>query len=289
MSSGLNKKASHRCKAPWLWRLIRLILVMAAGIAVRAIDVRGHGLSRCVTETTCGTLDTPDYVDDGQTWPGRPGDSADENQLARDVQAHMADLSAQYPDARLALVGHSSGAGLVTRVLENRGMSDVDAAVVLAPFHHFEQPQNDLRTYECGAISGNSYSQVDVGAVGDAIRGNVHRYVLSLHKQADYLDPLDTLAYTYTTMMGMAAHDPDRFHEAYSGPTLWVAGTEDVMLDLEVSREEFQRLPGGQAFLTVRDTSHVGVSWSPAVAAWVAQFILDPSGVDSQTISPLLD
>ena len=32
MSSGLNKKTSHRFKAPWLWRLIWVMLVMPAGI-----------------------------------------------------------------------------------------------------------------------------------------------------------------------------------------------------------------------------------------------------------------
>jgi len=97
---------------------------------------------------------------------------------------------------------------------------------------------------------------------------------------------LDTLRYTYTTMTGMAANNPDDFLAAYSEPLLWVAAREDALLDLEVSRSQFLRAPGGGAFVEVADTSHVGLSWSDGVADLLARWSLDPTQVHSGILEP---
>ncbi|MBV1858856.1 MAG: lysophospholipase [Nannocystaceae bacterium] len=258
----------------------------AQGVLVRIVDLRGHGLSACVTPSECGTLSPRAYADDGVYWPGRPGDAADESQHARDVDLHLEDLRARWPGARVVLMGHSSGAGLVSRVIEGSGMAGLDGAILLAPFNHSEQPQNELLSWDCGRGVGTAYAQVDLGALGDAMRSNPHRYVLDLVKNEDYQAVLDTERYTATTMFGLAVRDPDRFHAAFSGPTLWVAGEGDALLDVEASRREFAKLPGGSAFVIVTDTSHVGVTWSSGVARACSAFAKAPQAVLSGAIDP---
>jgi len=256
----------------------------AQGVLARVVDLRGHGLSACVAPSECGTEAARVYEDDGAYWPGRPGDALDDSQHARDVALHLEDMRMRWPDARLLLMGHSSGGGLVSRYIEGAGMAGLDGAILLAPFNHSEQPQNDLLSWDCGRGVGTAYAQVDLGALGDAMRDNPHRYVLDLVKNEDYRADLDTERYTATTMHGLAVRDPDRFHAAFSGPTLWVAGERDALLDLDASREEFEKMPGGMAFVTVADTSHVGVSWSSGVAQVGAAFAKDPSSVRSGVI-----
>ncbi len=249
----------------------------AAGIYARLIDLRGHGHSRCTAPNICDPSQPPSYEDNAQTWPGRPGDSADEHQLARDLHLHLANLQTVNPSTRLFLAGHSSGAGLVARYIEHVGMSQLSGAILLAPFFHADQPQNELDSWACGSIVGTSYARVDLGAVGDARRGNPHRYVLSLDKPPALTDDLDTLRYTYTMMQAMAVTDPDLAITAMTGPTLWIAAENDALLDLNASRQEYQRIPGGKGFVVASDTSHVGVIWSIPVAKRMAEFIRAPN------------
>lgn len=258
----------------------------AQGVLVRIVDLRGHGLSSCVAPSECGTRSPRVYEDDGVYWPGRPGDALDEFQHARDVATHLEDMRARWPEARLLLMGHSSGGGLVSRVIESGGMAGLDGAILLAPFNHPDQPQNELLSWDCGRGVGTAYAQVDLGALGDAMRGNVHRYVLDLVKNEEYRADLDTERYTATTMLGLSVLDADRFHAAFRGPTLWVAGQEDALLDVEGSRDEFERMPGGAAFVVVSETSHVGVTWSSGVAQVCAEFAKDPESIASGTIEP---
>lgn len=258
----------------------------AQGVLLRIVDLRGHGLSSCVTPSECGTRSPRAYEDDGAYWPGRPGDALDESQHARDVALHLEDMGARWPAARLLLMGHSSGGGLVSRVVESGGMAGLDAVILLAPFNHADQPQNELLSWDCGRGVGTAYAQVDLGALGDATRDNPHRYVLDLVKNEEYRADLDTERYTATTMLGLSVLDPDRFHAAFRGPTLWVAGEDDALLDVDGSRGEFDKMPGGAAFVTVADTSHVGVTWSSGVARVCAGFAKDAGSIGSGTIEP---
>lgn len=241
------------------------------GVFARLIDVRGHGWSVCTEAGVCGAPDSvPTPADDGRYWVGRKGDARDVDQHARDVHAHVADLRARWPDASLTLAGHSSGGGLVSRYASQIGTASLDRIALLAPFNHAEQPQNDLHTWECGAVSGTDYARVDLGALGDALRGHPHRYVLSLHKEASYTTPIDTLQYSWTTMVGMAVERED-FHDTLQVPTVWYAAEQDALMDLERSRLEFERLPRGASFVTVQDTSHIGLAWSASVSRHLAR------------------
>ncbi len=241
------------------------------GVAARLIDLRGHGFSRCSAPGVCGDGAAAVY-DDGSYFVGRVGDAADDAQLSRDLDLHLQALGARFPAAALYLVGHSSGAGLVSRFVETGGPRDLAGLVLMTPFHHADQPQNTLLSFECGRVVGSDYARVDLGAVGDARRGNPHRYVLSLDKPAELSDPLDTLRYTFTMMQGLAVVDATTFAESLYLPTLWVAASEDALLNLDASRSEFARIPGGVDFVVI-NASHVGVSWLDDSAAAIAAFV----------------
>lgn len=259
------------------------------GVHARLIDLRGHGLSVCRPDGNC---DNPasierNYDDDGTYYPGRPGDSRDENQLVRDLSRHVEDVRATYPDARLLLAGHSSGAGLVARYVERGGQQRVDGMALLSPFYHPDQPQSSMQEFECGRkLSGNGYAVIDLGALGAALRGDVHRYVLSFRKDDAYEQSLDTLHNTYTTMTGMQTSSPDGFFGAFATPVLWVAAAEDALLDLETQRREFQRLPEESRFVVAEETSHVGLGWSDGVAELLADWATEPESVTGDSIPP---
>ena len=243
------------------------------GVLARIIDVRGHGLSACASAYDCSDpAFTPREIQDNSAYfPGRIGDSADDNQILRDVGAHLADLRAAWPDASLHLGGHSSGGGVVSRYLENAGPGDLANVALVAPYNHPDQPQvRKSVQLECTDIVGTDYARVDLGALGDAIRGNDHRYVISFHKGEAYEQPLDTLAYTYTTLQGMSTTDPDAFWSAFTVPLLFVAGSDDHLLDPDESERQFERAPAGGSFFVAEETSHIGLSWSDEVAAELA-------------------
>lgn len=243
------------------------------GVYTRVIDVRGHGRSVCASATDCSDPGfTPrDIVDDAAYFPGRLGDSADDNQLARDLGLHLADLAAAWPDASHFLAGHSSGGGLVSRYAENAGVADLDGVILLAPYNHPDQPQVRPEVLlDCPDMAGTNYARVDLGAVGAALRGAVHRYTVRFHKGEDYTLPIDTLAYTWTTMNGMATRDPDAFWQAHTAPLLFLAAEQDHLLDPDISRAQAERAAGAVTFVEVADTSHVGLSWSDEVAGEMA-------------------
>lgn len=246
------------------------------GVYVRILDLRGHGLSVCA-EAACGEPESVDRrpVDDGRYWTGRVGDSLDDRQITRDVSAALEQLASDQPLAQIALGGHSSGGGVVSRYVEGSGAPGVGKVVLLAPYNHPEQPQiREEVVLECPETVGTSYAQVDLGALGDALRGNIHRFVLQLNKSEQYTDPLDTTAYSYTTMTGMAASTPQDFWAAYRVPVLLLTGTEDHLLDPQRSEDEVYRATQG-VFGELPMTSHIGILWSTDAAKQAAGFLQD--------------
>ena len=259
------------------------------GVHARFVDLRGHGLSVCRPDGNCEDPASIQrtYGDDGVYYPGRPGDSRDKNQLVRDLSRHIEDVRTNHAEARLLVAGHSSGAGLVLRFLERGGLEQVDGVALLSPFYHPDQPQSSMQEFECGRKqSGNGYAVVDLGALGAALRGEVHRYVLSFRKGDAYEQPLDTLQNTYTTMTGMQTSSADDFAAAISTPVLWVAAREDALLDLEIQRREFEKLPEGGHFVVAEQTSHVGLGWSDGVAELLADWATEPDSVTVESIEP---
>ena len=250
------------------------------GVYTRILDVRGHGRSVCESATSC---DAPDHTprqpaDDGRYYPGRVGDSADADQLVRDLDRHLTHLHDLWPDASAHLVGHSSGGGLVSRYVENTGASGLASVSLLAPYNHPDQPQvREAVRLQCERYAGTDYARLDLGALGDALRGNLHRYVLTFHKGDTLTDPLDTLAYTWATVQGMATRDPDHFWTAHTAPLLFIAAENDHLLDPMESSRQVGRAAGPHRFVEMPDTSHIGLAWSASVGHEVAAHIHDHS------------
>lgn len=257
----------------------------ARGVLARLIDLRGHGRSVCNASGSCGgAVDDP--PDDSTYFVGRKGDSLDANQIIRDVAVHLEDLRLRWPEARVGLAGHSSGAGVVSRYVEHNSMAGLDSVSLLAPMNHYDQPQvRDDSDLLCEDTVGTTYAQVDLGALGDALRGNEHRYVIDFRKDPEFTTPLDTLRYTWSTLQGMNATDPDTFWGAYNKPHLYIAADGDALLDVAISMSEHARAPGGGSFVVVNDTSHIGLAWSDGVAGTMADWAKGDA-VESGNIDP---
>jgi len=249
------------------------------GVAVVVPDTRGHGRSTCAapapgaTVGACGEDAPRSPADDGRTWPGRAGDALDANQPVRDLGRHVELARALYPDATVHLVGHSSGGGLVSRFVEITGAPGVASVVLLAPYNHPDQPQvrEEVRL-DCPDLAGTHYARLDLGALGDALRGNDHRYVLTLHKEPELTTPLDTLRYTWTMVQGLATTDPDAFWSHWPVPVRLMAAEADHLLDPAVSEAQVLRTPHG-SYEQVPDTSHIGLVWSDDVAERIVAFV----------------
>jgi len=242
------------------------------GLAVVVPDTRGHGLSTCDLDS-CGAEVDRSPADDGSTWPGRAGDAADANQPVRDLARHVEAAQQRWPDAAVHLMGHSSGGGLVSRFVELTGAVGVRSVVLLAPYNHPDQPQvRDAVQLDCPQVAGTEYARLDLGALGDALRGNDHRYVLRFVKDAELTTPLDTLAYTWTMTQGLAATDPVAFWRTYDLPVVLIAGAEDHLLLPGRSEAQVARAAQG-SFVLVDDTSHIGLIWSEEVADHVAGWV----------------
>jgi pimeloyl-ACP methyl ester carboxylesterase len=261
------------------------------GVYARFIDVRGHGLSIC---TATGECDNPEqiprtYIDDNRYYPGRIGDAADTNQFIRDLNLHIQDLKGRWPAAAgIHLAGHSSGGGLVARFVQYNGTDSIDSVALLAPYLHYEQRHADTGAKgvpRCACVAAD-YAQVQPEALVAALQGHIHRYVLFFNKEEPLLDSLDTLQNTYSAMMCMQVANIDNYYHSFTKPTLWVAAELDTLFDLDLAREELALYPGGGVFVTVRNTSHVGLIWSDAVAAMLAQWVTDPDSVRPGYIAP---
>ena len=90
--------------------------LIEAGVAAVAIDARGHGGS------------------------GTRGDIGYIGQLDDDLADLVAELRPRFPDARLALVGHSSGGGFALRIAGEAEAKLFDRFVLLAPYLGYFAP-----------------------------------------------------------------------------------------------------------------------------------------------------
>lgn len=240
------------------------------GIFVRIIDVRGMGLSVRQSVTTNVNDFTPRPVTDDSTYyVGRIGDSLDENQIIRDLSLHVVSLRQEFTNNRLFLGGHSSGGGIVSRYVENGGDYSVDGVILCGPFNHSDQPQNVTEAV-------NAYAIVDMGALGDALRGNTHRYVIGFNMGDIPGLELSVFQYTYNTMIGSAASDPVKFLNAYSKPVLWIHGQSDQLFDETICRAEFAKIADAQGknrFTVISNTSHIGLTWSEETGTVISNWI----------------
>jgi pimeloyl-ACP methyl ester carboxylesterase len=90
----------------------------AHGVAAVAIDARGHGAS------------------------GGRGDIGYLGQLDDDLSDLVAELRKSYPEAKLTLIGHSSGGGFALRIAAGTIGALFDHFILLAPYLGYDAPTN---------------------------------------------------------------------------------------------------------------------------------------------------
>jgi len=241
------------------------------GVYTRIIDVRGHGLSVCRSSSDCSLENfwPWEYRDDNDYYVGRIGDSFDSNQIIRDLGRHVATLKEEFPFANIYVAGHSSGGGVVSRFADAGGVNLADGLILLAPFNHYEQPQNR----EDNSNYCRSYANIDTGALGAAIRGDIHRYVLFFDHGDELTLSNNVTQYSYTTMTGMATEDPVKFWQSFTKPHLFIAAENDHLLDPEKSRKQFEKAAFPGDFTLIKNTSHIGLTISDEVAETIADWL----------------
>ena len=151
----------------------------------------------------------------------------------------------------------------------------VDSVALIAPYTHADaaQVRPEVRL-DCPEVAGTAYARVDLGALGAALRGDPHRYVLSFEK-GELATDQDTLAYTWPMMTGLATNDPTTSWSAYTVPLLVVVGEEDALLDPTAWDSVLERTPSPSHLWRVPETGHIGLTWSDEVGVGLAGWFRD--------------
>jgi alpha-beta hydrolase superfamily lysophospholipase len=244
------------------------------GILTRVIDLRGTGFSVCKSAEDCGS--PAEYtsrvaVDDGAYFPGRIGDAADANQIARDLETHLRDLRAKWPGARVHLSGHSSGGGLICRFVETVGRDEskelerlVDSIVLLAPFVHWN--------YTANTPANSKYSTLHMPTVMEVARGATHRYTVGFNLGDRRDDPWVVWKWTQEMASAMAAYGPTSAWPFFTVPTAYVIGTREELFDIDKARKEHAKAASPGPFVVLDGASHIGMRWREDLADFMASF-----------------
>ena len=216
-----------------------------ASFAAVAVDTRGHGAS------------------------GSRGDIAYIGQLEDDLADLVAYLRADYPTARLTLVGHSSGGGFVLRAAAAPVGASFDRFVLLAPYLGYRAPTN--RPSEGPGL----WAAPDIPRI----------VALTLLERAgiDWLQGLPAIAFANRPEAAMAtvSRYSYRLMTDYGPPRDWqgalrgaadrielIAGRDDALMDAEA----YQRAvaPLGVRVTLLPGVDHMGVVYQPAALAAIA-------------------
>jgi alpha-beta hydrolase superfamily lysophospholipase len=219
-----------------------------SGIPTYALDIRGHGHS------------------------GARGDIAYVGQLDDDLADFVAFVRKSDPDARLLLIGHSSGGGFVLHVAGSALQGQFARFVLLAPYLGYDAPSSR-------ADSGG-WARPDIPRI----------LALSLLRRigADCCSSLPVLAfatgpnrqsiptsvYSYRLMRNYATNDYRADLASASAPIALFAGADDELMD---SSKYADAVRGFESRVTLRiipGVNHMAiVSNSEALAAIVADAV----------------
>jgi alpha-beta hydrolase superfamily lysophospholipase len=223
----------------------------AAGVAAVAIDARGHGAS------------------------GARGDIAYIGQLEDDLADLVVHLRADYPDARLTLVGHSSGGGFALRVASEPVGAAFDRFVLLAPYLGYTAPTNRP------AVGAGRWASPDMPRViALKLMSNVGLTLgQSLPAIAFANAPEARLAttsqYSYRLMANYGPPwDWRGALSAGAGRIALIAGERDELMDAAA----YQRVipPLGPSVTLLPDVDHMGIVHAPTALAAVVAAVTQP-------------
>jgi len=217
---------------------------------VYAVDLRGHGASG-----------------------GRRGDVDYIGQLEDDLADVVAKVRRERPDARIVLLGHSAGGGLVVRSAGGGRVRDVVGYVLLAPYLGVDAPTT--KPDSGGWATADMAKIVDIAtraAMGDA--SGQDAIVVRFNVPASEAAPDLVLAYSYRMVM---SYNPRRDFTgdlaAMRGPLLVLVGGRDESFHAE--RYAAAVAPHAKATVTVLPgVTHLGLvvnrRTAEEIEAWLA-------------------
>jgi pimeloyl-ACP methyl ester carboxylesterase len=212
------------------------------GIAAIAIDERGHGAS------------------------GTRGDIGYIGQLDDDLADLIVDQRKTYANARLELIGHSSGGGYVLRIAAGPLAKDFDRFILLAPYLGYFSPTNrpsegagrwaepDMpRIYALKGLAGLGIDWLQsLPVIGFANAPETARFVTS--------------QYSYRLLMNYGPPtDWKGAFQASSGRIQVIAGENDELMDAPAYKTAVE--PLGAKVTLLPDVDHMGIVYQPAALA----------------------
>ena len=208
-----------------------------------ALDLRGHGASG-----------------------GRRGDVDYIGQLEDDIDDVLAAIRAARPSAKIVLLGHSSGGGLVVRFAGTRRVG-VDGWVLLAPFLGHDAP-----TTRPGS---GGWARVDVAALDDVLCGKSghERVVIHFDKPESVRTGREVLAYTFRMMVSLAPRADLASDLAGLTAPLVIAGDRDESFWPNAYEPLIGPIAGG-VFCVLAGVTHLGVVTSPHTFAEIARIAM---------------
>jgi len=203
--------------------------------AVYAVDLRGHGASG-----------------------GRRGDVDYVGQLEDDLADVVAKVRRERPDARIVLLGHSAGGGLVVRSAGGGRVPDVAGYVLLAPYLGVDAPTT--KPDSGGWATADMAKIIDIvtrEAIGDV--SGQDAIVVRFNVPASEATPDRVLAYSYRMVMSYnPRRELARDLTAMRGPLLVLVGDRDESFHAE--RYAATIAPHAKATVTVLPgVTHLGL------------------------------
>jgi alpha-beta hydrolase superfamily lysophospholipase len=211
----------------------------AAGVAAAAIDARGHGAS------------------------GTRGDIGYLGQLDDDLADLVAVLRKSQPNARLTLIGHSSGGGFVARIAGEPLGQAFERFILLSPYLGYRAPTN--RPSE----GSGAWAETDMPRI---------LALLALEKLGiDWAQSLPTLAfavkpearpfltpvYSYRLMRNYGVTGDWRAGFRAAGPRIVIiAGEDDELMNAAAYRAAVG--PFGASVKLLPAVDHMGIVYKPA-------------------------
>jgi len=223
----------------------------ANGVTAVAIDARGHGAS------------------------GTRGDIAYLGQLNHDLADLVTELRKSYPDAKLTLIGHSSGGGFALRIASAPEGALFDRFVLLAPYLGYAAPTN--RPSE----GPGRWAEPDVPRIVAImfLRRIGIDWPQSLPVIAFANAPEATKFVTshYTFRLLVNFGPPPDWQEAFrkaSGRIEVIAGAKDELMDASAYQSVLP--PLGARVTILADVDHMGVVYRPEALKAIAAAAIAP-------------
>jgi len=210
------------------------------GIGTYMMDLRGHGLSG-----------------------GPRGDVPVPIMLMKDIERLLDTIRGPHC-SKLFLGGHSAGGGIATKYYAEH-KENIDGLVLLAPFFSRKAPQNN-RDDSSDAVS-MSKAKFLLAMLNPSIRF-MHFHI------ADDEDELSVADYSLNWTRAAQLSDYRGGMQAVDLPLVWIVGDEDDFVDIDIAREEFEKIPSDDKEFILREgIGHEMVTEEsvPQMATWISK------------------